>query len=215
MAHGHVLPFLSTFLQHPRELGTFLPSSRHLEARLVRNAAVETAATVVELGPGTGGTTQALLRAMPEDSRLVAIEVCPKLTRVLREIDDPRLIVHQGGADELHDVLDDLSIESVDAVVSGIPFSTIPRTTARLILRASRSRLKPGGRFVAYQWSRAVTRLAKEFFGTPTSEFELRNFPPLRVYRWTKSAIPASGGTVLGIKGSASGRFKATETRRD
>ena len=56
--------FLQGFLQRPREVGSFVPSSRFLERRIVRCADVQNAKVIVELGPGTGGTTRALLRHM-------------------------------------------------------------------------------------------------------------------------------------------------------
>ena len=56
--------FLRGFIQRPTEVGSIIPSSRFLERRVVRIAEVASAHVVVELGPGTGGTTRALLRAM-------------------------------------------------------------------------------------------------------------------------------------------------------
>ena len=83
---------------------------------------------VVELGPGTGGTTQALLRAMRPDAQLLAIEINPRLAeRVRARIADPRLIVHCGSADDLADALAAHGLPAPDAVISGIPFSTMPR----------------------------------------------------------------------------------------
>ena len=66
------LEFLRGFLTKPKEVGSIIPSSRFLERRIIRCADVSHAKVVVELGPGTGGTTRALLRAMAPDARLVA-----------------------------------------------------------------------------------------------------------------------------------------------
>ena len=60
--------FLQDFLKRPREVGSIIPSSRFLERRIVRCAELRNASTVVELGPGTGGTTRAVLRAMRRSS---------------------------------------------------------------------------------------------------------------------------------------------------
>ena len=64
--------FLQGFLKRPREVGSIIPSSRFLERRIVRSAGVEDTGIIVELGPGTGGTTRALLRAMKPTSKLLA-----------------------------------------------------------------------------------------------------------------------------------------------
>ena len=84
--------FLSGFLQHPGEVGSVIPSSGRLEQRLVRTAGLAQARTVVELGPGTGGTTRAFLRAMGPQARLLAIELSPVFAeRLARLQPDPRL----------------------------------------------------------------------------------------------------------------------------
>ena len=53
------IAFLKGFLQHPDQVGSVIPSSGFLEQRLIRSAALAQARCVVELGPGTGGTTRA------------------------------------------------------------------------------------------------------------------------------------------------------------
>jgi phosphatidylethanolamine/phosphatidyl-N-methylethanolamine N-methyltransferase len=60
------LAFFLGFLRRPGAVGSVIPSSRFLERRLVEVGEVRARAWSVELGPGTGGTTRALLAAMPE-----------------------------------------------------------------------------------------------------------------------------------------------------
>ena len=57
--------FFQEFLKHPLQIGSVIPSSRFLEQRILEAAGIATVKTVVELGSGTGGTTRAILRAMP------------------------------------------------------------------------------------------------------------------------------------------------------
>ena len=71
------LAFLRGFLQHPDLVGSVIPSSRFLTKRLASVITLTKARTVVELGPGIGNTTRALLDALPRASRLVAIEINP------------------------------------------------------------------------------------------------------------------------------------------
>lgn len=179
--------FLRGFLKRPREVGSIIPSSRFLERRLVRLAAVETARTVVELGPGTGGTTRALLRAMPPDSQLLVIEINPRFASLIRAtIDDPRLHVHIGDAADLTAALAERGLAAPDVVCSGIPFSTLPHQTGLAIVRAIETALAPGGRFVAYQVRDAVETLGRQVFGPARVQTEPLNVPPMRVFQWTK-----------------------------
>ena len=58
------LVFFQEFLKHPLQIGSVIPSSRFLERRIVAAAGAASAEVIIELGPGTGGVTRAILRAM-------------------------------------------------------------------------------------------------------------------------------------------------------
>lgn len=185
----HPIAFLKGFLERPKQVGSIIPSSRWMERRITRTAELASARVVIELGPGTGGTTRALLQAMRPDARLLAIEINPSFCDLLREtIDDPRLIVHEGSAAEIQDALTKHELDAPDVVLSGIPFSTMPRSLGLAILHSVRSSLKPGGRFVAYQFRDVVHTLGKRVFGPASIQLELFNVPPMRVYRWDIAA---------------------------
>lgn len=179
--------FLLGFVRHPREVGSVIPSSGWLERRLVRTAALAEARTVVELGPGTGGTTRAFLRAMRPDARLLAIELSDEFHRRLRDtVRDPRLIVEHGSAERIGELLALHQLAAADVVVSGIPFSTMPVEVGERIAAAVAAALAPGGRFVAYQVRAHVARRATPVLGPPTRQWELRNIPPMQVLTWTR-----------------------------
>ncbi len=188
---GDRLRFLRGFLRRPLEVASVAPSSRWLSRRVAAAAVAGEARTVAELGPGTGVVTRALLDALPRDARLLALELEPDFVRRLAEEDDVRLAVHCGSAEQLADALAAHRLGPVDAVVSGIPFSTLGPERARRVLDAVWSALAPGGRFVAYQFRPHVARFATPRFGVPAVAFEARNLPPMSVYRWDK---PVRGG---------------------
>lgn len=180
------LAFFQGFLKHPKTVGSIIPSSRFLERRVIRAAGVVRARTVVELGPGTGGTTRALLRAMGPQAKLLAVEINPDFVRILRALRDPRLLVHAGSATELPAILAEHRLPAPDVVVSGIPFSTMPAAVGRAILESVWEALPPGGAFVAYQVRDRVELLGRQVMGPATVQLELRNVPPMRVFRWRK-----------------------------
>jgi phosphatidylethanolamine/phosphatidyl-N-methylethanolamine N-methyltransferase len=182
------LAFLSGFLKHPGQVGSVIPSSPQLENRLVRMTEVAQARTVVELGPGTGGTTRAFLRAGRPDLELMAIELSEAFHARLRAaIRDPRLIVQHGSAEHIASFLRDHGLPAPDLVVSGIPFSTMPADVADRIARAVHEVLAPGGRFVAYQLRAHVAHYSTPYFGPPVKEWEFINIPPMQVLRWVKA----------------------------
>jgi phospholipid N-methyltransferase len=180
------MAFLQGFLKRPLEVGSIIPSSRFLERRITRTAGVNDAQLVVELGPGTGGTTRALLRAMKPTARLLSIEINPTFVKVLQRTSEPRLIVHHGSAADLPAALAEHRLPAPDAVLSGIPFSTMPKEVGREILRAVYEALDPGAVFVAYQVRDRVEEYGTEVFGRASVQTELLNVPPMRVYRWEK-----------------------------
>ncbi len=180
------LVFLEAFLRHPRRIGSVVPSSRFLERRILDLAAVDGARLVVELGPGTGGTTRAILEAMRADATLLAMEIDPRLHAQTERIGDPRLIAYLGSAENLGDVLAAHGLARPEVVISGIPFSTLGPMRARRVLRAIAAALVPGGRFVAYQVLGDVERLCEPILGPAHEELEPFNLPPVRVFRWIR-----------------------------
>jgi phosphatidylethanolamine/phosphatidyl-N-methylethanolamine N-methyltransferase len=191
-APEHRIAFFQAFLRKPKEVGSIIPSSRFLMRRVVREARVDRARLVVELGPGTGGSTRALLRTMRPDATLLAIEINPRFARLIAtSIRDPRLIVHVGSAEDITGALKAHGLPAPDVVLSGIPFSTMPKGLGLSIVREVHHVLAPGGRFVAYQVRDRVEILGRQIFGPARVQTELLNMPPMRIYRWEKQAQSA------------------------
>lgn len=181
------MAFFQGFLKNPRQVGSVIPSSRFLERRLVHVSEVADAELVVELGPGTGGTTRAILRALAPTARLLAIEANPEFADLLEAEPDPRLIVHHGSAEEIGKILKRHQLPAPDVVLSGIPFSTMDDDLGKRILVSVWEALNPDGRFVAYQFRDAVKDIGTEILGDPETDRELFNIPPMRFYRWNKA----------------------------
>jgi len=204
------LTFLQGFLKYPHLVGSVVPSSRFLERRLIDSCGIGKARLVVELGPGTGGTTRAILRAMPRDSHLLAIEINPQFASLLRSESDPRLSVHHGSAEDICEALTANDLGAPDVVVSGIPFSTISPPLGRSIISEVWESLAPGGRFVAYQFRDRVAILGRELLGDPGVEVEFLNVPPMRFYRWDKpleKAKKVNGNKYNGGQGGVASNF--------
>lgn len=182
------IAFFRGFLQHPHQVGSVIPSSGFLERRLVRAARLSTARCVVELGPGTGGTTRAFLRALPAGARLLAIELNPVFhARISPLVRDPRFMAQLGSAEQIAGYLAARHLPPPDAVISGIPFSTMPADAADRIASAIARSIAPGGCFVAYQVCAHVAQYATPHLGEPVKQWEWLNIPPVRVFTWTRA----------------------------
>jgi phosphatidylethanolamine/phosphatidyl-N-methylethanolamine N-methyltransferase len=178
--------FFQEFLKHPFQIGSIIPSSRFLEERILGTAGIASATTIVELGSGTGGTTRAILRAMPKHAKLLSIEINPHLHTMISNIEDKRLIAHLGNACELKEIVSMYGLDALDVVISGIPFSTMKDSDGARVIEAISSLLAPNGRFVAYQVSKQVATLSRPYLGPERMVVELLNIPPMRVYQWEK-----------------------------
>ena len=179
--------FFQEFLRHPLQIGSIIPSSRFLERRILEAASIASAKTIVELGSGTGGTTRAILRVMPQQAKLLSIEINPHFHSLLSSIEDDRLIAHRGNACGLKKIIAMYGLAAPEAVIAGIPFSTMNYSEGSQVIEAISSLLAPKGRFVAYQVSRRVASLCRPFLGPEEIMVELLNIPPMRVYRWEKN----------------------------
>ncbi len=178
--------FFQAFMKSPRVVASVVPSSAFLKRRIVEAAGLPRARVVVELGAGTGGTTLSLLEAMAEDSRLIAIERTADFVPGLEAIDDERFEIVHGCASSIGRVLAERGHGGADAVVSGIPFSTMPESLSAEIIDAVHRALNPGGRFVAYQFSGRVADYTRPVMGRPRIQREILNVPPMRVFTWEK-----------------------------
>lgn len=180
------LTFFQGFLRKPQQVGSVIPSSRFLERRILKLADIGEDDTVVELGPGTGGTTRAILNELGPKGRLLSIEIEPDFIDLLQEIKDPRFIIHHGSALDISEILEQHRLGDPDIVISGIPFSTMSNKLGSEIVQAIHSALKPGKVFVAYQLRDRVAELSTPIFGRPEISLELINIPPMRVYKWAR-----------------------------
>lgn len=179
--------FFQEFLKHPLQIGSIIPSSHFLEQRILDVAAIDSARIIVELGTGIGNTTRAILRAIPQDARLLSIEINPRFHALVSSIEDDRLIAHLGNASELNEIISVYGLGAPDVVISGIPFSTMTHREGSQVIEAISSLLAPNGRFVAYQVSKRIVSLCRPYLGLEQIEVELLNIPPMRVYKWEKN----------------------------
>ena len=175
--------FLQEWLGNPRRTGSVVPSSRHLAAAMARWLPADPESFVLELGPGTGIVTAALLRRGLREDKLVAIENNPKMARLLRAR-FPRAHVITGDAWHMDDLLrrHREPIESVGAVISSLPLLNFSEKQAESLAKKIRAVLEPQGNWV--QFSYRIHKLRPRgaaSFRLHASKIVWFNLPPARV----------------------------------
>lgn len=183
------LVFTRNFLRHPLTVGTFAPSSPFLVRRLLRDIDWSQVRCVVEYGPGVGTITSALLRRMHPDARLLVIEMNREFCEFMRtHIEDPRLRVIHGSAEDVLKALAEAGLDAADLIVSGIPFSTMPKAVRGRVLDATATALAAEGQFLVYQYTRSVLQHLVGRFRIVWQDTEWRNAWPMRLFMCQKLA---------------------------
>jgi len=170
------LTYFKTFLKDYR-VGAFTKSSKFAVAKVCDAADFSRDAVIVEYGAGDGVVTNAILERMTPHSRLIAIESNPFFLEKLSLINDSRLIVVHDIAQHLPDILATYGIADVHFVFSSIPFSLIKKHVRREIVTNTFQALAPGGSFIVYQYSTAMSKMLKNVFGNVRISFIPLNFP--------------------------------------
>ncbi|HEY3224512.1 MAG TPA: methyltransferase domain-containing protein [Pseudolabrys sp.] len=174
--------FIRSWIEKPISTGAVMPSSRVLARAMARYVDPESNGPVIELGPGTGPVTQALVRQGIDPARLVLVEFNPDFCRLLRAR-YPAATVVQGDAYRLRRLLDGYVDEPAAAVVSGLPLVTKPLRTRLRLISDAMTLLAAGAPFVQFTYA-MVPPIPKGLSGVRAEASELiwMNLPPARVW---------------------------------
>jgi phosphatidylethanolamine/phosphatidyl-N-methylethanolamine N-methyltransferase len=178
--------FLRSWIEKPLHMGAVMPSGRLLARTMAQYVDTRSEGPVVELGPGTGAITSALIERGVDQSRLVLVEYNPGFCALLRDR-YPHAKVVQGDAYALRDSLRKVLTAPASAVVSGLPLVTKPMLTRLKLIRDAFAALAPGAPFVQFTYSVAPP-IPKSLPGVSTeaSERIWMNLPPARVWVYRK-----------------------------
>jgi phosphatidylethanolamine/phosphatidyl-N-methylethanolamine N-methyltransferase len=175
--------FIRTWLEKPLETGAVTPSSKILARRMARYVDPDVNGPVIELGPGTGPVTEALVAQGVDPSRLVLVEYNPMFCRLLRTR-YPAATIVQGDAYSLKDTLGRfIPQRAAAAVVSGLPIVTKAVRTRLRLVNDALGFLSPGAPFIQFTYAVAPP-LPRSIAGVraEASERIWLNLPPARVW---------------------------------
>jgi phosphatidylethanolamine/phosphatidyl-N-methylethanolamine N-methyltransferase len=178
--------FLRSWIEKPLHMGAVMPSGRVLARTMAQYVDIESDGPVIELGPGTGAITNALIAHGVEQKRLVLVEYNPGFCALLRDR-YPQATVVQGDAYALRDSLWNVLSAPASAVISGLPLVTKPMLTRLKLIRDAFVAMSPGSPFVQFTYSVAPP-IPKSLPGVSTeaSERIWMNLPPARVWVYRK-----------------------------
>ena len=173
--------FIRSWLEKPLATGAVMPSGKALARTMARYVDPLIPGPVIELGPGTGAVTEALVEQGIEPSRLVLVEFNPVFCRLLRSR-YPQATVMQGDAYGLRRLLD--NFEPAAAMVSGLPLMTKPLKLRNRLIADAFNLMAPSAPFIQFTYAMVGSPIPKNPAGVAAkaSERIWMNLPPARVW---------------------------------
>lgn len=179
--------FFIQYITHPRTVGAILPSSKRLAGKMIDNINFADCKCIVEFGPGTGIFTKEILKKRNENTIFFLIEYNKEFYNILVSKYGQLKNVHiiNDSAENITHYIKEYCIESVDYIVSGLPFASLPKHTSEKILAESKKVLGDKGEFITFQYTKFKVSLINNYFKNLNSKRELLNIPPAYVFRCT------------------------------
>jgi phospholipid N-methyltransferase len=184
--------YLREFISQPAAVGAIMQSSRFVAEMIVEDAGLEDADAVLEYGPGTGVFTEFILRELRPGAKFAAIELNSRFAETFK-LRYPRVQLFEDSVANVQRICESAGIESVDSIVSGVPWATFSASLQVQCFDAMMRVLKPGGRFVTFTYvhsqailpgAKRLSKLLPKYFQTVSkSPVVWLNFPPAFVYR--------------------------------
>jgi phosphatidylethanolamine/phosphatidyl-N-methylethanolamine N-methyltransferase len=174
--------FLSSWIQNPLKTGAVSPSSPALARAMAAEIDPGESGPIVELGPGTGPVTEAILARGIARERLVLVEYNREFCALLRKR-FPGVTVIEGDGYALADTLGDVVDAPLAAVVSSLPLMTRPMPVRLRTLVAALRLLRRGAPFVQFTYAMTAPIPPRPSRYTLAASPRIwMNLPPARVW---------------------------------
>ncbi|MBY3201759.1 methyltransferase domain-containing protein [Rhizobium leguminosarum] len=174
--------FFRGMMQGPKTVGSIVPTSSITAKRMASVVDIHSGLPVLELGPGTGAITKAILGRGVRPENLVAIEYSTDFHKHLQRT-YPGVHFINGDAFDLQTTLGSFSGLTFDSVVSGIPLLNFPMAKRISLLESLLDRLPAGRPMVQISYG-AISPIAAnpDRYHIQHFDFVMRNIPPAQLW---------------------------------
>ena len=132
---------------------------------------------ILEIGAGTGAITRAIMERVHESSSLTSVEIDPELAHIFRA-SFPKITLREEDAEQIM-----MNAEAIyAAIVSGLPFTSLPRKKSHALMRGVMQSLQDDGVFICFQYSRLKLNFFKAYFDEVDIHLSPLNLPPAFVF---------------------------------
>lgn len=177
--------FLIEYIKHPRMVGAIAPSGKHLADKMIKSINFAKAKCIVEYGPGTGVFTEKLLARAQDNTLIILIEKNIEFYNKLIELygHKSNVIIINDTVDKIDSIIEQYHIKKIDYIVSGIPFTVLPKEETDSILNKTKNIISHGGEFITFQYSLIKKGVFSNIFPHIDIDKTLVNLPPAYVLR--------------------------------
>lgn len=179
--------FIKEFIKSPKSIGSIAPSSRYLSNKMIEDINFEICNCIVEYGPGTGVFTEKIIARKKEDTLFLVFEndrlFANKLINMYGHKKNVKII--NDSAENIKRYLDIYNISNVDYIISGLPFTSLPKEVSNTILKNTSSLLHTNGEFITFQYSLIKKDYFKNYFKNIYIDRVIANIPPAYVLKCT------------------------------
>lgn len=185
---GEEIRFFRGWVDQPRAVGSIVPTSNVTARRMASVIDPKSDLPVLELGPGTGVITKAILEHGVEPSRLYSIEYSDDFVRHLRECYPGVNVVH-GDAFDLDKTLGDKRDLVFDSIVSGVPLLNFPVAQRVAYVENLLGRIPPGRPIVQLTYGPfSPVPAGRGNYSVEHFDFVIRNLPPTQLWIYRRGA---------------------------
>ena len=177
---SHHLLFLKQFFRNPKEIGSFIPASKHLVEEIIKNINFRRAKTIIEIGMGTGAITKEIIRNCEIDAQIIGIEKNKQMFDYVNKYFQSNINPIFINDDVVN--LNKYFVAEADYIISSLPFRNFSIRKQAKIMNIIKSNLKENGKLILYQYTNHLDRLLKSYFKSVKKSVVLRNMPVAIVY---------------------------------
>lgn len=180
------LRFFKTWMGSPKTTGSILPTGPHLAKSMASIVRADSGLPVLELGPGTGVITRAILNRGIAPDKLYSLEYEEDFIGKLRA-SFPGVNFIQGDAFDLDAVLSEIEVDKFDSVVSSLPLLNFPRSKRDKLINQLLDLVPPGRPVVQYSYgAKSPISTNRQNYTIERHDWIMRNVPPARVWLYRR-----------------------------
>jgi phosphatidylethanolamine/phosphatidyl-N-methylethanolamine N-methyltransferase len=185
---GDKLDFAKTLVSKPKTIGAIVPTGARTAAKMASLIRPDSGLPVLELGPGTGVITKAILDTGVKPENIISVEYSASFIPGLRHRYSGVKFVH-GDAFRISQIAEDLGIEKFDCVISGLPLLNFPVSQRIRLVVSALKLIEPGRPMVQFSYGpRSPVPQRPRHFVVDHLDTVLRNIPPARIWTYTHSS---------------------------